>query len=42
MNYHGLRLQMAQGQADAARKTLDAVLTSDKPPLNKSTISQLY
>ncbi|MGR8998133.1 MAG: hypothetical protein ACU88J_03685 [Gammaproteobacteria bacterium] len=41
-NYHAVRLQMAQGQADAARKTLDAILTADKLTLSKSTSSQLY
>ncbi|MFZ2170759.1 MAG: hypothetical protein WAW61_14125, partial [Methylococcaceae bacterium] len=41
-NYHAVRLQMAQGQADAARKTLDAILTADHPTLNKSASSQLY
>lgn len=42
VNYHAARLQMAQGQSDAARQTLDAVLTADSLPLNKSTTSQLY
>lgn len=41
-HYHLARLQMAQGQNDAARKTLDAVLAGAQLPLNKSTSSQLY
>lgn len=42
LNYHAVRLQMANGESDAARKTLDAILTADKLALNKSTFNQLY
>jgi len=42
VNYHAVRLQMARGQTDAARKTLDTLLTADLSLLNKSTTSQLY
>jgi len=42
VNYHAARLQMAQGQSDAARQTVDAVLANSSLPLNNSTTSQLH
>ncbi|MDD5275118.1 MAG: hypothetical protein PHR16_03430 [Methylovulum sp.] len=42
VNYHLVRLLMAQGHADEARKVLDAVLAAAPAALNKSATSQLY
>ena len=41
-NYYAMRLQIAGGQVDEARKTLDMVLVNDSLPIDKLALNQLY